>query len=469
MSLIGGEILPTSLTVVSRTVPTRVEPSRRVLAVVGVGVALGLMVVRVEGVIALVAPAVLGVLLLAALVNTLFGGSDQGVGRRIMWWTMVSFGAHLAFGMAATIISRDIWYYLGTDGIGYDSVARAIVRHWETGLPLPPVPGGKEGFYYMLAGLYWLFGSYTVAGLAVNATLAAGLVPVMSDLTNRLFGPAAARYAVPLVVAFPGLFLWTSQLMREAGMLFLLAVALNCAVRLVERVSPAPLLILTAALVLAFTFRAWVALILGVGLLVGIALGHSQIASGFATGLGALFVVASVMLASGLGYAGYKEATSVNLKEAHIVRKDSAVAAQTGFEPEVDISSTPSALRYLPRGIVSFVLGPFPWQLKGARQLPFLPDMVVWWALLPSLWGGVIAARHRVGRRWLLVALPAAGTTLFMSLALGNFGVIARERLQIVVLVIPLIALGLAERAARRRAPEPVTDEPSPGVLVPQP
>ncbi len=431
--------------------------SRRLSVIAVLAVTLGALVVSLGGLVALLAPAALGVLLLMALVRGLIRWPDEAARRRIMWWTMASFGAHLAFGLAATDISHGIRLYLGTDGIGYDVVARAIVKHWQAGQPFPVVPNGKEGFYYMLAGLYWVLGSYTAAGLAVNAALAAGLVPVMGDLTHRLFGSAAARYAVPLVVVFPGLFLWTSQLMREAGMLFLMVVALNCAVRLVDRVSPAPLILLTASLLLAFTFRAWVALILAGGLLVGIALGHSRIASGITAGLGTLAVVASVMLASGLGYAGYKQATSVNLQQAQAVRNDLAVSAQTGFQAEADISSTPSALRYLPQGVVSFVFGPFPWQIVGTRQLPFVPDMFLWWALLPSLWRGFRSSGRLVGRRRLLVVLPATGVILFMSLALGNFGVIARERLQLVVLVVPLIALGLAERGSEREVPEAVT------------
>lgn len=433
--------------------PRRLTHSERLIVVAVVGATLGAMVVRLEGGIALIAPTMVGVLLLMILVRGLIRWPDEATRQRVMRWTMVSFAAHLAFGLAATDISTQVRAYLGTDGIGYDLIAREIVRHWQVaGVPLPALSGGKEGFYYLLAGLYRVFGSYTAAGLAVNAVLAAGLVPVMYDVTRRLFGPAAARYAVPLVVVFPGLFLWTSQLMREAGMLFLLAVALNCAVRLAERVLPTPLIVLAAALILAFTFRSWVALILAAGLFVGIALGHSRVTSGLAAGFGGLVVVASVMLASGLGYSGYKQATSVNLKQADVVRKDSANSANTGFAPEADISSTPSAVRYLPRGVLNFVLGPFPWQIRSSRQLPFIPDMIVWWALLPSLWTGYRAAGRVVGRRRLLIVLPAVGIILFMSLALGNFGVIVRERLQVLVLIVPLMALGLAERASRRHA-----------------
>lgn len=431
-------------------------------AAAALAMALGVMVVRLGGVIALIAPAMLGVLLLMVLVLRLTRGTDEAAYRRILWWTMVAFAAHLIFGLIATNLSRDIRFYLGTDSFNYDQTAQLIVRHWKTGMPFPFVPTGKEGFYYLLSGVYWIFGTSTAAGLAINATLAAGLVPVMTDITHRLFGAAAARYAGPLVVVLPGLFLWTSQLMREAGMLFLLAVALSAAVRLTEHLSIGALLILTGALILAFTFRAPVALIVAGGLLAGIGVGHKELVSGLGTGISTLIVVVAVMLASGLGYSGYQSAVSVNLKDANVVRKSLTYSAGTAYAPEVDISTTGSALRYLPRGVVSFLFGPFPWQVHGARQLPFVPDMVAWWMLLPSLWMGLRTAGRRIGRRQLLIFFPAVGIILFMGLALGNFGTVVRERLQVLVLVVPLIALGLAERAARRRGgTEPPVVDPA--------
>ena len=431
-----------------------VDPSpRRVLTVAVAALVLGALVSSVTGAIARLVPALLGVLVLVGLVRGLIRWPDATAGQRVLWWTMASFTAHLIFGLAATNISDEIRFYLGTDSFHYDETARAIVHHWTHGLPFPFVPHGKEGFYYMLGGLYWLFGFHTAAGLAVNATLAAALVPIMSDATYRLFGPRAARYVPYLVVLLPGMFLWTSQLMREAGILFLLAAALNCAIRLVERLAPAPLILLIASLILAFTFRGWVALIVAAGLVVGLAVGHRQLVAGLGTGLSTLVIAGVVMLASGLGYSGYKTAVDVDLQQANVVRKDLAYSGRTGYEAEVDISTTEGALRYLPRGIVNFVGGPFPWTIKEARQLPFVPDMVIWWMLLPALWSGFRMAGDLIGRRRWLIVLPAVGVVLFMSLALGNFGTVVRERLQVIVLVVPLIALGLANRGT-----EPVGD-----------
>ena len=36
---------------------------------------------------------------------------------------------------------------------------------------------------------------------------------------------------------------------------------------------------------------------------------------------------------------------------------------------------------HLPYGLVQFALGPFPWQVRGIRQIPALVDVAVLWAL----------------------------------------------------------------------------------------
>ena len=429
--------------------------------------ALGTMVVSSPAVTALVVPTMLSALLLLALVRGLIRWPDEAARRRIFLWSMIAFGAHLVFGLASTNLSFEVRLFLGADGIGYDRVATKIVAHWKDGLPFPFVPHGKEGFYYLLAGLYWIFGAHTASGLAVNAALAAGLIPLMSDTTHRLFGPAAARYAAPLVVLLPGMFLWTSQLMKEAAFLFLLAVALNSAVRLMERASLVSMALLTSSLALAFTVRAWIALMIAAGLLIAMVFGHQRLIRGLGTGVSTLVVVAGVMLASGLGYQGYQAAVSVDLEQANLVRRDLR-SAQTGYEAEVDISRASSALTYLPQGVVNFMAGPFPWHIRGVRQLPFVPDMIVWWCLLPYLWQGYRRAGPLVGRKRLLMALPALGTVLLLSLALGNFGTVVRERLQVILLLVPLIALGLSGRANRRTESAVPPEASSLPVLVAQ-
>lgn len=417
-------------------------------------VALGALIVHGAAVIALLAPAGLGVVALIALVRVLVTWSDDVTSvQRVLWWTMAAFLLHLVFGLVVTYFSSPFNY---SDAVGYHNGAVALAQHWLHGGPTPAFAAGKEGYYYTLGILYLVFGSHATVGLALNAVLSAALVPVLSDLTNRQFGREAAHYVAPLVALLPGLIMWTSPLLKEAGVVFLLAVAANCAVRLTERPTVGALAVLAASLSLLFTYRGPIAILASAGLIVGIMVSPGRSIGGLGTGLSAAGAIAVFVVAFGLGLTGYRSAVhQSNLGQVSTVRQDLATSAKSGFDPQADVSTTSGALSYAPRGIFNFLLGPAPWQVHSLAQAAALPDVAVWWCLFPSLLRGVWAGGRRIGSGAFVLGLPAVLLVFTLAIVAGNFGLVVRERAQVVVLLIPFIALGLAERAARREVGQP--------------
>ncbi len=441
--------------------PVSAGERSRSLFFLAVALLLGASIVHLRALAALLIPVIFGLTLLLALTRYMSRPGDDLNQKRIVRWTLGSFIAHLLFSLAIYTFGGLVADVLrGPDSITYNARAIDLVRHWTEGLPPPLLPAGKEGYYYLLGGLYWLLGPHVVAGLAVNALLSAALVPLVTDTTRRLFGSRAAHYAAPLVVLLPGLFLWTSQLGKEAPALFLIAVAANAAVRLVNGNSVLALVSIMASIAILFAFRGWVALTLAGGLLAGIALSRRRLIGGVTTGVSTTVAIATLVVTSGIGYSGYQAAITSDLKQANAVRAELALTGRTGFDEGVDVSTGMAAVSYLPKGLARLVIGPFPWQLRGVRQLPGLLEVVAWWILLPSLWGG-LRRGWRVGRRRLLVViLPTLTTAVLLSLSIGNFGTQLRERLQVVLLLVPVIALGLAVRRDRRG--EDAGDEEAP-------
>ena len=410
-----------------------------------IALAAGAGISRYPGAAGLVGLVAVCLIALGALVRFVERNSEPRERRRLLHWTMAGFAGHLVLS-----ILLNAALYSTSDARVYHRFAVEILRHWEGGFPAPTLPDGKEGYYYLLAGLFWLFGTYNLAGLIVNAAFAAALVPVVTDLTRRLVGEEAAHYVAPVVVLLPGLLLWTSQLLKEAAIVILVAVSLNCGARLLERITIPCLATLAFALAVLFTMRSYVGLVVAVGLLGGIVLGRRSVAGGVWAGLLAVMIMAVLVTATGIGLSGYKAATSSNLEQANLVRKELATSASSGFGSDIDISTPASALSSLPSATATFLLGPLPWQFSGGRQLVALPDVVVWWLLLPSLWRGLRTASRRIGRAVLIVVLPALMTTALLSLVVGNLGTVVRERAQVAIMLVPLLALGLAERSARR-------------------
>lgn len=420
------------------------------MAAAGGALALGAMIVRLEGIIALVAPGTAGVLLLIVLNRYLRDPEGTESERnRLLQWTMLAFAAHLLFGMVVTY-TPPLLKYLGGDANIYHTYAKWMVDFGIESLGPRGLERGKEGFYYALFGLYKVFGPHPVAGLALNATLAAALVPIVSDLTRRLFGRDAARCVAPLVLLFPSVFLFTSQLLKEAAVLFLVAVAASAGVRLVHGITLAPSLVLAASVSLLMTLRAPIALVAGGGFVIGIAIGKREMVSGLTTGLTTLALAGILITSVGIGYSGLQSAVErADLAESNRQRLGLAYQSGSGFGADVDTGTARKAISYLPVALANFGFGPYPWRVSGLRQLPALVDVVALWLLWPSLWRGLRRGLRQQGRKLAVLLLPAATMACVLSLSVGNFGILVRERMQVLLLLVPFIALGLSLRHRR--------------------
>lgn len=379
--------------------------------------------------------------------------ADDGLRRRLDRWIVYSYIAHLGIGMLITYVPT-LGTYFGGDSFQYDSGARQLVDQWLNDGPAPLFGSsaeGKTGFTYVLAGMYAVLGPYAAIGVALNAFFAASLVPLMLDATHKLVGRDAASWVPPLVVLPPAFLLWPSQLLREAGVLFFMAVALNAAVRMRHGLRPGSLVAISLAVGCLFMFRHYVALTVAGGMVLGLTFAGRGV-RGVSASVGTAVLIVGLVFGAGLGYGGLQTLRSTDLDRASVIRRGSATEAASGFLVDADVSTTENALLYLPRSIPRMLIGPFPWEVRGLRQLPAILDAAVIWALVPSLrrgWRAARSARDRI----LVFLLPSAGfLTIVLSLLVANYGTVVRARSQILLLAVPLLALGFSHR---NRAEEP--------------
>lgn len=411
----------------------------KVLVGAAVAVLVGSAVVHAPWLYALVVPAVFSLGVLALVLQWCASGGD--LDRDVTRWTYGSYGLHLVVSLVIGASGTTVTFF-GGDADTYHSYSVELARHWAEGTPMPRLPAGKEGFFYALARLYELIGPYRVAGLALTSLCSALIVPLMADATRRLFGPRAARASLPLLVLLPGFLVWTSQLLREAPIVAFLALGTCLAVRLSERFTPSQIVMLGLTIAVLFTLRANVAYVFGAGLLVGLVLGGRHLVAGVATAAAMAGLVAVIVLGGGLGESGYQRSATADLEQVNTVRSDLANRANSGVAPGADVSTTSGSLAYLPIGVPQLLLGPFPWQVGSVRQaFGLLEAMTVWW-LVPSFWRGLRRSRRKAGRRVTLLIAPALGITVVLALLIGNIGTLVRERLQVLLLLVPLIALG---------------------------
>ena len=168
----------------------------------------------------------------------------------------------------------------------------------------------------------------------------------------------------------------------------------------------------------------------------------------------AAVVAAALLLALSVGFfhgpvEGLAEQASLETLDEH--RRNLALG-ESAYLGDADVSTPAAAIRFLPRGLAYFLLAPAPWQIVSVRELLTLPEMLLWYALLPQVFFGMRhALRQRVASA-LPIATFALVATLAYALVESNLGTAYRHRAQVLVLYLVFAAVGLATRRAARTA-----------------
>lgn len=96
------------------------------------------------------------------------------------------------------------------------------------------------------------------------------------------------------------------------------------------------------------------------------------------------------------------------------------------------------------------LLGPFPWQIRYARQLFVLLEMIPWWVAVFFI--GRAIARFRLHWKMMMpILLVAAGMLAEMALVLNSYGTYMRIRMPIFLLLLTLLPFAFA---GKQRATE---------------
>jgi len=152
---------------------------------------------------------------------------------------------------------------------------------------------------------------------------------------------------------------------------------------------------------------------------------------------------------SGVLSTAQELAVQTGLESIDEARGHLAIGA-SAYHGDADVSTASGALRFLPVGVGYFLLAPAPWQLLNARHVLTLPEMLLWYALLPSVVLGIATSL----RERFAVALPVASFSLLVTVSYalveGNLGTAYRHRAQVLVLFLVFAGVGLEARRARR-------------------
>jgi 4-amino-4-deoxy-L-arabinose transferase-like glycosyltransferase len=334
------------------------------------------------------------------------------------------------------------------DETTYASAGEWMALYWSGDVLVQPLRFSSDqplGYFYINAVSYYLFGS-AIAVKLVNAFIGAFACRYVHRLASALFGLAVARRAAYLYCFFPSLILWSALNIRDVWVIFLILLISWGSYQLVHGYTHRGLVIVLGAILTLTTFRDYLFHVVAFPPLVTFLIGRRG-------HLGRNFVVA-LALALGLllfvqhGVAD-KAHHRMSLEALSKARQDLTSGAASAFYEDVDISTPDKALAFLPLGLAYFLFSPFPWQITSFLKAFSLPEMLLFYSLVPAMLTGIRYAVTQRLRESLQMLLLMGLLTISYALGEGNVGTLYRHRAQVVSFYLIVAAVGLELRARR--------------------
>lgn len=363
---------------------------------------------------------------------------------------LLAVGVRIALGIFLEYFS--LQEYFGSDSTLYHLVGAAVANEWSGLSPdtdtlaryVNPYSGAGWGMMYLTGSIYYVFGPHLFISQSVVAFLGALSAPLAYLCSFRLFNNiSSARIASLIVAIFPPFVIWSSQLLKDGLLVFLLVLVMLLVMRLKEKIDVPGVLILLVSLFCILSLRFYVFYIVLVAIVGSFVIAYTNSTRAIARN-----TVIMVLLAIGLQYLGIQERAEIevtafaDLERINVSRQDLARSADSGFGEDWDVSTPAAALVTIPRAAVYLLLAPYPWHVTNLRQALTLPDMMIWWSMIPFL---VIGLGYAIRNR-LRDAFPILFFSLLLiiaySLFLGNVGTAYRQRTQVQVFLVIIAAVG---------------------------
>jgi hypothetical protein len=246
---------------------------------------------------------------------------------------------------------------------------------------------------------------------------------------------------------------WSCAIYKDPAVMLCIALNILSVVRLRQRFRLLPFAIYLATACALVWLRFYIFYAIAAASLAGFLVGQRR---GLIFGLVSQIILTSsiilLLLFSPIGQEMLQQSRFLDLQKLQTARDDLASRAGSGFGVGADVSTLSGIILFLPVGITYLLFAPFPWAVGSLRQALAMPDVLLWYAMVPSLVRGLAhATRHRLAQTMPILVFTTA-LTLAYGAFLGNAGTAYRQRTQIMIFYFLFVADGLDR--GRKRVPD---------------
>jgi hypothetical protein len=311
-------------------------------------------------------------------------------------------------------------------------------------------------YLYVLAYLQVLFGPSPFGIHLFNWAISFAAAVLLYKAVRPSFGSAASLLGLGVTLFLPSLFMWSTSALKEPMFLALTTTALVAGMTVLRdgrwpRRLMAAVICIVAAMA-AETVRANSVAGVTAGLL-GAVIGRFVLPR---PRFAVVCVLATLMLTSAA-------LTRPSVRDAMLQRIRSGAASHRGhvltagytykllderYYGDVGVVSNmpwEDAIPYAGRALVAYVLVPLPWQIHSTEAMLYIPEQMIWYAMLVMAPIGVLAGIRRDPTVTMMLMAFAGASALGVGLSSGNIGTLIRHRGITITYLVWLSALGACE------------------------
>lgn len=355
----------------------------------------------------------------------------------------VALGIRVAVSILFCLADRN--RFLDSDGHFAERVGFVISEYWQGRGPgwYRTAGGGEIGFYYINAVIFFIFGKFILLPKILNSIIGSLVCVFIYRIAKVCFNARIARLAAWLAVFFPSMITWSCLNVKDMYVIFLMLIVVFQAMKLRDEVTLGSVLTIIVSLSIMRTMRNYLPFLivssLGMSFFV---LSQKHIIRNYILGL---FLLLGIIFQANLSGFKIVPKETLNLEKMQNIRGGMSKGRKAAsYYSAVDISTPGGAVAFLPIGMAYFLFSPFPWAIDPTRirQLLSIPELLIWYALIPSLLRGLrYGARRNFYYSSILYALILP-MILAYSLAEGNVGTAFRHRAQVMVFLLIFAAAG---------------------------
>ncbi len=345
------------------------------------------------------------------------------------------------------------------DEMQYDLSGWLYALYLKGRIPHPWAGGAVTGIIRLTGACYYLFGRNIMVPKLFVGVVGAWSSVLTALIARQAFSSQVARRAGWLAALFPSLILWSSVLMKDTNTLLSGQVAMLAFLRLRDRFSVGSALLFVLALGEIGLERPYEIIFVALTVAASFTVRGGRMFRNLA-----LFVFLSVALFLLIRSTGANTVFGEN--DASMV--DRLISVRAGYANSqvgsaihsdlVDTSTPRGLLLWLPIGLVYFFFAPLPFTGTSIISLATTPEMLLFYALVPSL---LRALKRELGERrraFMPLFFYLIVSSLGWSVVISNVGTIYRYRAQVMFVVLILIA---ADQVRRRQ----LASQPAPALM----